>query len=343
MSIRINIVGTDPYSGRGGISSSSRNLEALLRKYGYSVRCIVSHRANSKLMTLLRAAYELIGTKGENDIFWIQLGPWVSILRKIVLMIIIRSKKGKVYLQIHSKSFDDYTHSFFGRALQRVCLGLADKVIVLGPWWNNFVLDNYTVDESKLSVIPNFLSDADFNHSKRKITDGNIKIVAMSRLVEGKGFEQVIDMIANAEARFTLDIIGAGPIECELKEMVSIKGLDKQVVFHGWKNGKEKELLLLNSDIFVLPSSNDSFGMVYIEAMSLGVPVIALRFKGVTDVVPHKKGGYLVDSSDINELLNAVSFICSDYSNQSSLARSHFSNNFSESSVIQQLSSIIGN
>ena len=66
---------------------------------------------------------------------------------------------------------------------------------------------------------------------------------------------------------------------------------------------------MFRSDIFSLPSWNEGFGIVYIEAMAFAKPIIACRDQGIADVIEHKKTGMLVKSKDANSIVEAMEYL----------------------------------
>jgi len=82
-----------------------------------------------------------------------------------------------------------------------------------------------------------------------------------------------------------LTIAGDGPLLSKYKVLVETLGLYKRVTFTGWIDGEEKENLLKEADLFCLPSTYDSFGMVFIEAMAFDLPVVAYGWGPINDVV----------------------------------------------------------
>ncbi len=88
-------------------------------------------------------------------------------------------------------------------------------------------------------------------------------------------------------------ICGSGPKEEELKQRVKELGLEKQVKFAGYVT--DVPALLQQADCFVFPSFQEGLPVAVMEAMAVGLPVIASRIRGITDLIEHTKGGYLVE------------------------------------------------
>jgi glycosyltransferase involved in cell wall biosynthesis len=335
---RVYIVGTDPESGLGGISTSSKNLIAGLKLEGVDVRSIVSHHPNSKVKSFLFSVFSVIRCSDKDALFWIQLGPWVSLIRKILLISLIKIFGGKVLIQIHSQTFEQYSNNYLMRLLLQLLLKMSDKVAVLGFWWKKLVHRKYSLKDEKIVIIPNFVSmNSSDNKIKKLVQYTTINLLSMSRLVKGKGFEDVLVLLKQLDSRFHLSIAGEGPLKKDLIAYVKKYDLGDRVTFCGWINGNEKKLLLARSDVFVLPSRNDSFGMVYIESMMEGTPVIALNYKGVTDVINNGASGLLCSTSEPQELKHAVLKILSDYDRFSKKSIEHVYKNFSDVFVIPKI------
>jgi glycosyltransferase involved in cell wall biosynthesis len=87
----------------------------------------------------------------------------------------------------------------------------------------------------------------------------------------------------------------------EYEERVKEMGLSENVEFLGRKNREEIIDVYGEADIFVLPTVNDSFSMVILEAMSSGLPVISIKTGSIPALVKDGETGYLLDKSSISE------------------------------------------
>jgi len=102
-----------------------------------------------------------------------------------------------------------------------------------------------------------------------------------------------------------LIFVGDGPERSKTEALVHELGLKDRVCFLG----KQEEFVpvLQMSDLFLLPSESESFGLAALEAMSCGVPVIATRVQGIPEVVSHGQTGFLSDVGDIDDMAaNAI-------------------------------------
>ena len=131
-----------------------------------------------------------------------------------------------------------------------------------------------------------------------------VNLVSMARLIDGKGTELIIKTIAQLP-NVHLKIIGDGPLKNKLKQLSESLNVQSRVDFLGWLNEEEKSNALMNSDIFCLPSIYDSFGVVFIEAMSLNLPIVAFNNGPVADIVkPHV--GIVIEKYDVAHALRSL-------------------------------------
>jgi N-acetyl-alpha-D-glucosaminyl L-malate synthase BshA len=91
--------------------------------------------------------------------------------------------------------------------------------------------------------------------------------------------------------------VGDGPERVRAQQLAEELGLGERVLFLG-KQSSVAELLSC-SDLFVLPSEHEAFGLVALEAMACGVPVIATRVGGIPEVVTDGASGYLAEVGDV--------------------------------------------
>lgn len=138
--------------------------------------------------------------------------------------------------------------------------------------------------------------------SKRK----GLSIICVSRLAYLKRIDILIKAMAKLDD-VELKIIGEGSQRQELEKLVCDLKLDKKVSFLGFINNSEIGKYIRNADIFVLPSISDSFGIVFLEAMANGLPVVGARAGGVGDIIKDGYNGFLVKPLSVDELIIAIS------------------------------------
>jgi glycosyltransferase involved in cell wall biosynthesis len=149
-----------------------------------------------------------------------------------------------------------------------------------------------------------------------------LRLLAVGRLVETKGFQYAVDALKIArdgglEAELT--VAGSGPWEKKLKQRAKKAGLETVTHFPGFVAHEDLPELLLAADIFLMPcclaggsGKGDGLPTVIMEALSHGLPVISTPVSGVGDVIRHGETGLLVPERDAAALADAVRALASD-------------------------------
>jgi glycosyltransferase involved in cell wall biosynthesis len=131
-------------------------------------------------------------------------------------------------------------------------------------------------------------------------------VLYLGRLIEAKG----VDVLLRAMARLdgiALVVAGEGPQRPALEALARDLGLEHRVRFLGWVSGAERGRLLRDARVLALPSSwDEAFGIVGIEALGLGTPVVATSVGGIPSWLTHEKTGLLVPRADDVELAAAL-------------------------------------
>lgn len=222
------------------------------------------------------------------------------------------SNDTKFLYTLHGVS-DEHTSRLWLKPLARalfypedLAVKTADGLIAVSEDTKKKAIRKYGLSEEYLKVIHNgvnlerFRSDYEF---------GN-KILFVGHLISRKGPEKLLEtfqMLENDFPQLELVYVGDGRMKEELIERVSNGDLEEKVTFR--QNISEEELVDLYSEsIFCMPSSYEGFGMVYIEAMATGAPVIATHGTAIAEVIEDGESGILTsrDPSDIEESIRKL-------------------------------------
>ncbi len=112
---------------------------------------------------------------------------------------------------------------------------------------------------------------------------GDKFLVTTSRLVKKNGVTDVLRSLKFLDSNIKFLVIGDGPLEGELKEESRTHKVESRVLWLGKKNHQEISKYLAVSDIFIRPSLSEGLGNSFLEAMAVGLPVIATRVGGIPD------------------------------------------------------------
>ncbi len=203
------------------------------------------------------------------------------------------------------------------KAVVEFSINNSDAVTSVSNFLKKATYDNFDIAK-EIDVVYNFIDfdkfkKSDKDHFKLAIAPDNEKIlthVSNFRSVKRAEdalyvFEKVIEQIPSK-----LLMIGDGPERAKLEVICRERGLCDQIRFLG-KQGAIDQLLSV-SDLFLLPSSNESFGLAALEALSLGVPVISSNAGGIPEVNKDGYTGYLCDVGDVAAMSDRAIGLLSD-------------------------------
>lgn len=188
----------------------------------------------------------------------------------------------------------------------------ADKIISPSPRLNKQLFDQFKIKSNTIvyGIDPKNIFIGDSN-IKFKYKD-NFILLSVSRLIKTKGI--VLNIYALKELvkcykRIIYLIVGDGPQGQYLKDLVLNLGLEKNVKFIGQLPNKNVMEYMSICDLFILPSWQETLGLVYLEAMAHGKPVVGVKGQGIDGIVEHKRNGMLVEPQDINSLVEVIAYL----------------------------------
>ncbi|MAT89570.1 MAG: N-acetyl-alpha-D-glucosaminyl L-malate synthase BshA [Flavobacteriaceae bacterium] len=172
--------------------------------------------------------------------------------------------------------------------------------------------------KTDIHVVPNFIDVTKYKHTfsdckREMMAEEHEKIIThVSNLREVKRIKDVLEVFYKVQESIPakLIIVGEGPEKAPAEEWCENHGISKKVIFLG--NSSEVNKILCFSDLFLLPSEKESFGLAALEAMASGVPVISSNTGGLPEVNKHGISGYLSDVGDVADMAENALKILSD-------------------------------
>ncbi len=204
---------------------------------------------------------------------------------------------------------------------------------------NQFIAISHDMEIYLKKNIPNHIQNITFLHNainykrfKRKesftksITDfSNIKLINIGRFVDVKNQKFLIDVVKILNSKgynVRLELIGEGPNKNKIENQIKEEGLTDKVYCPG--NVNNVEVSLNNADIYVHSATYEPFGLVLIEAMAMGLPVVCLDGKGNRDVIENGKNGFILSGHNVNAYVSRIIDLIEDkelYKNISSYSQ----------------------
>lgn len=260
--------------------------------------------------------------------------------------------KGRVVVSWHSdvvkqKKLMTFYKPFMMKLLKRAdCIITATKGHIDGS--------DYLPDfRRKCKIVPYGITPEDYLSVERspiltnRLSDKkNVKVFFTGRLVYYKGVDTLLKAFTMTE-NSELFIAGTGEMEQELKAFAQRHNIEKKVHFLGFLPDNELKQAYADSDIFVLPSvaKSEAFGIVQLEAMVYGKPVINTKLpSGVPYVSVHGKTGLTVPPSDAKALAEAINTLAADEKmreNFGKAAAERVMTEFNEKNVIRKLYGVL--
>jgi len=204
---------------------------------------------------------------------------------------------------------------------------------------------DFTVPEERVEVIPNFIDIAVYrpglvpSHRATLAQEGEKIVMHISNFRAVKRAEDVVSVFAKLTATqpSRLVLVGDGPERPRVLMRAEELGVRDRVMFLG-KHTSVHEVLSC-ADLFLLPSASESFGLVALEAMACGAPVVASNVGGLPEVIEHGTSGYMFDVGDIDAMAEAGLRIMGDDEHWRSLSeagRALAEERFSSERVVPQ-------
>lgn len=134
-----------------------------------------------------------------------------------------------------------------------------------------------------------------FVGSLYELKNVDITLRALHRAMDGK--------------EYTFDIVGSGAENDNLHHLVDELGMGDHVVFHGQMKRDDAQNIVRNADCFVMASSREAFGLVYVEAMAKGCIVVGTIGQGIDGIVTHGENGFLCKARDVDGLADVINQI----------------------------------
>ncbi len=184
----------------------------------------------------------------------------------------------------------------------------SDGLTAVSDYLRRETIQHFKVDPTRIRTIPNFVDPAKYKrdaypcHRAKLAREGEKIITHISNFRSVKRLEDVVRIFAGIarELPSRLLLVGDGPDRGRAEQRAHREGVGDRVWFLG-KQDSVAELLAC-SDLFLLPSESEAFGLVALEAMACGVPVIATTIGGIPEVVTDGANGYLAPIGDVEAM-----------------------------------------
>jgi glycogen synthase len=222
---------------------------------------------------------------------------------------------GKPFVaHIHATEYDRTGGNVDGRIAHVEYQGLqaADKVITVSEYTKNIVHDRYAVPKDKISVVYNGVDSVDFDAGDiRRIFPHDHIVLFVGRLTFQKGvdyFLRAAQEVLQKHPNTVFIVVGTGDMYQKLIMDAAHLGISQRVIFAGFLKGMKLRTLYKMADVFVMPSVSEPYGIVALEAIAAGTPVIISKHSGVAETITH---ALPVDFWDTQKMARLISLTLS--------------------------------
>ena len=170
------------------------------------------------------------------------------------------------------------------------------------------------------------------------IPDDAVLLLSVGELNHNKNHETVIRAIADMNVYYI--IAGQGELHQHLKDLIDSLNLQDRVKLLGFR--RDVKELYEAADIFVFPSFREGLSVSVMEAMASGLPCVASKIRGNTDLLENTGGGFLCDPHDASEFAEKIEFLAADVELREKMGRANLMTiqKFSTETVIQEMQNI---
>ena len=234
-------------------------------------------------------------------------------------MKIAQKYKKPLIVNIHGQDFQQtiFKNNKCKKNIEKT-INFSEKTIVVSKKLKRISENNLQISSNKIKVVSNGINRNDINTKTIKNFQeykGKKVILSVSHLVKTKGIDLNLKAISILKQKYQgiiYLIIGEGKEKKKLKKLIDELNLQNMVKLIGEVSHCKVMECMSFCNIFSLPSWNEGFGVVYLEAMAQGKPVIGCQGEGIEDFVEHGKTGLLVKPKDVDSLVKAMDYLLSN-------------------------------
>lgn len=240
---------------------------------------------------------------------WAICGCIAGIVGKIMNVPVVTSLRGDDITRAREISID--------RFILYLCVRLSKKIIAVSHSMQDGLNQQFPWAVTKIFLVENGVEKSLLNIARENVGRrhfSSLRILTIASLISRKGIDQIIRALGNSERgrKISLKIVGRGPEEDHLKEMVTACGLGDRVEFAGEVPAAKIGALFENSDIFILASHSEGRPNVILEAMAAARAIIATNISGTNELIRHNETGLLFKENDINALTGYIDMLADD-------------------------------
>ena len=228
-----------------------------------------------------------------------------------------KAASGKpLVIHVHATEFDRAAGSSINPtvySIEKSGFDRADLVITISDYVKNTLVSRYGVPENKIKVVHNGIDASDYLETSGPVAfiqqvkaRGGKVVLYVGRITLQKGDGYLLSAAKIVLGRFPdafFVITGSGDMEGQIIQQAAALGISDHVLFPGFLRGAQLNQMFASADLFVMPSVSEPFGLVSLESVVSGTPVLISKQSGVSEVLRH---ALKVDFWDTAEMANQI-------------------------------------
>ena len=254
---------------------------------------------------------EIVKKEGRVDVIHAHSAFWGGIAAQYIsskykIPLVLTEHSSLKYAKHARDSYKKYIYKAYDEANCLIAVGNGLKQEMKNYTNNDIEVIHNMVDLNMFYI--------DDKEKENKNKESEFNLFSCAFLEEGKGMDELIRAFSMAfkDKNVKLRIGGDGALKYKLKELIKELDMEKQIKLLGALSREEVSLEMRRCDCFVLASEHETFGVVYIEALACGKPVIGTYNGGAEDII-NDYNGIIVEKNNIKKLKNALIKMKSDY------------------------------
>ncbi|WP_417885233.1 glycosyltransferase family 4 protein [Zunongwangia sp.] len=258
---------------------------------------------------IIRVMYTLITFRPKLCYFTIAVNPPAFYKDFFLIMLIKFFSKAKIVYHFHNKGIKENKKNHLKR-LYHLAFSNTNAIILSEKLYED-ISDFFSRD--KIFVVPNGIQYQNFYKSEVK---DNFIILFLSNLIKTKGVIELLEackILSDKNVKFKCWFVGGeGDISAIDFENIKMNlNLKDNVEFLGKRYGSDKEKIFLSSSLFVFPTfyKNETFGIVNLEAMNAGIPIISTDEGAISDLIENGYNGFLIEKQNSEILAEKIYYL----------------------------------
>jgi len=181
--------------------------------------------------------------------------------------------------------------------MDNVAARSADRIVAISEEMRGQLVEKYGLDERNVTRISHGVDTERYRPREEvhpAVSEDKLTLLFVGRLISRKGADLAVEALAATDRDdVELLVAGTGRLEDDLKRLVRERGIGDRVQFLGYVPDEDLPLLYASADATLFTSNYEGFGLVFLESLASGTPVIGTSAGGIPDIVENGEAGYV--------------------------------------------------